>query len=64
MDTIEKFCGKQIEDQEHYYGYCSMLFGRPPEKLDVLAAENATDFVIFDGECWREFHKNGVKKAG
>jgi|GEM_PF-2879618 len=55
MTKLDQYCGKMVENQEHFNGYCAMLLGRSPERMDILAAENAKDFVIFDGTCWREF---------
>ena len=55
MTSIEEYCGKEVKNQDHFNGYCSMLLGRSPERMDILAAENSRDFVIFDGKRWREF---------
>jgi len=38
-----------------------MLLGRSPEPMDILAAENSKDFVIFDGNRWREFIRKSLR---
>jgi len=55
MKSIDKIFGKEVKDQAHYTRYCSNLFKRPPERMDIIAADNSDSCIIFDGECWREF---------
>ncbi|CAB5114988.1 hypothetical protein D3OALGA1CA_2673 [Olavius algarvensis associated proteobacterium Delta 3] len=62
MTSLEKYYGKEIKNQDHFNGYCSMLLGRSPERMDILAAENSRDFVIFDGKLWREFIRKQLRK--
>jgi len=56
MKSIEKIFGKEVKNQAHYTRYCSNLFKRPPERMDIIAADNSDQCIIFDGKHWREFH--------
>ena len=55
MKSIDKIFGKEVKNQSHYTRYCSNLFKRPPERMDIIAADNSDRCIIYDGERWREF---------
>jgi len=62
MKSIERIFGKAVNNQAHYTRYCSHLFKRPPERMDIIAADNSDSCIIFDGENWREFRIDRAKR--
>jgi len=61
MKSMNRIFGKEVKNQDHYTRYCSNLFKRPPERVDIIAGDNSDSCIIYDGENWREFR---IDRAG
>ena len=55
MNTLNRFLGDEVDNQDYYSAYCTYLHGRFPERMDILKLKESQGCVLFDGECWRVF---------